>query len=58
VARGDLSDHEVSLDLAVDIAFGTMWYRLMSHHARMDAGLARQLTATLRKRLSPAADPR
>ncbi|WP_127355114.1 TetR/AcrR family transcriptional regulator [Actinacidiphila soli] len=54
VERGDLSDAEVSLDLAVDFAFGTMWYRLLSHHAPVDAGLARQITAALRKLLSPA----
>jgi AcrR family transcriptional regulator len=53
VERGDLSDSEVPLDLAVDFAFGTMWYRLLSHHAPVDAELAGQLTAALRKMLSP-----
>lgn len=53
VERGDLSDAEVPLDLAVDFAFGTMWYRLLSRHAPVDADLAGQLTAALRRMLSP-----
>jgi AcrR family transcriptional regulator len=53
VERGDLSDTEVPLNLAVDFAFGTMWYRLLSRHAPVDADLAGQLTAALRKMLSP-----
>ncbi|WP_405722291.1 TetR/AcrR family transcriptional regulator [Streptomyces sp. NBC_01537] len=53
VERGDLSDAEVPLDLAVDFAFGTMWYRLLSRHAPVDADLAGQLTSALRKMLSP-----
>ena len=53
VERGDLSDAEVPLDLAVDFAFGTMWYRLLSRHAPVDADLASQLTTALRKMLSP-----
>jgi AcrR family transcriptional regulator len=53
VERGDLSDAEVPLDLAVDFAFGTMWYRLLSRHALVDADLAGQLTAALRRMLSP-----
>lgn len=54
VERGDLSDSGVALDLAVDFAFGTMWYRLLSHHAPVDAELAGHLTAALAKLLSPS----
>lgn len=46
VARGELAE-AASLDLAVDFAFGTMWYRLISHHAPVDAALAEQVTAAL-----------
>jgi len=35
---------DVSLDLVVDFAWGTMWYRMLSHHAPVDAGLAREVT--------------
>jgi len=44
VERGELSDADVSLDLVVDFAFGTMWYRLISHHGPVDADLAGQIT--------------
>lgn len=50
-AGGELSEASVSLDLAVDFAFGTMWYRLISHHAPVDSGLAEQVTAALAKLL-------
>jgi AcrR family transcriptional regulator len=46
VERGELTA-SVPLDLAVDFAFGTMWYRLISHHAPVDAGLADQITQAL-----------
>ncbi|NUR00757.1 MAG: TetR/AcrR family transcriptional regulator [Streptomyces sp.] len=46
VERGEL-DEAVPLDLAVDFAFGTMWYRLISHHAPADAELAEQITQAL-----------
>ena len=36
VGSGELSGHEVTLDLAVDICFGTTWYRLISHHAPVE----------------------
>jgi AcrR family transcriptional regulator len=54
VERGQLSDRDVSLDLAVDFAFGTMWYRLMSHHAPVDAALARDITTAIQRLLAPA----
>jgi AcrR family transcriptional regulator len=47
VARGELAAEDWELDLAVDFAFGTMWYRLISHHAPVDASLAEQITAAL-----------
>ncbi|WP_269856613.1 TetR/AcrR family transcriptional regulator [Streptomyces sp. RPT161] len=53
VERGELSDGEVPLDLAVDLAFGTMWYRLISHHAPVDDDLAAQLSRTLWRLLRP-----
>jgi AcrR family transcriptional regulator len=61
VARGELED-TVPLDLAVDFAFGTMWYRLISHHAPVDAELADQVTLALatllgRRRPGPAPAP-
>ncbi|WP_433893169.1 TetR/AcrR family transcriptional regulator [Streptomyces sp. CA-111067] len=56
VARGELSDRTVPLELAVDFAFGTMWYRLMSKHAPIDDELAGQITTALATMLHPA-DP-
>lgn len=38
---------DVPLDLVVDFAWGTMWYRMLSHHAPIDAGLAREVTAAV-----------
>ncbi|MFQ6395759.1 TetR/AcrR family transcriptional regulator [Nocardia sp. KC 131] len=34
----------VPLDLVVDFAFGAMWYRLLSHHAPVDATMASAVT--------------
>jgi AcrR family transcriptional regulator len=48
VARGELSN-EVPLDLAVDIAFGVLWYRLLGQHAPIDDALAGQITDGLRR---------
>ncbi len=53
VRRGELSDGEVPLDLAVDFAFGTMWYRLISHHAPVDDDLAAGLSRALWRLLRP-----
>ncbi|MER0444796.1 TetR/AcrR family transcriptional regulator [Streptomyces sp. Edi4] len=48
VARGQLrGDGAVSLDLAVDIAFGVMWYRLLSGHAPVDGALASEIADAL-----------
>jgi AcrR family transcriptional regulator len=46
VERGELTA-TVPLDLVVDFAFGTMWYRLISHHAPVDTELAAQITRAL-----------
>ncbi|MEU1787419.1 TetR/AcrR family transcriptional regulator [Streptomyces sparsogenes] len=56
VRQGELSEDAVSLDLAVDLAFGVMWYRLLSRHAPVDAGLAREMSAALRRLLAPAGE--
>jgi AcrR family transcriptional regulator len=41
----------VGLDLATDIVFGVMWYRVLSGHAPVDQGLADDLTATVTRLL-------
>ncbi|KAK1181127.1 TetR/AcrR family transcriptional regulator [Streptomyces sp. NBS 14/10] len=53
VRQGKLSEHAASLDLAVDLAFGVMWYRLMSRHAPVNAELAHEVSAALRLLLAP-----
>ncbi|WP_329173998.1 TetR/AcrR family transcriptional regulator [Streptomyces sp. NBC_01477] len=55
VEDGALSEEAVPLDLAVDFAFGTMWYRLISRHAPVDSGLAEQMTTALATLLRPGA---
>ncbi|UWE11813.1 TetR/AcrR family transcriptional regulator [Actinacidiphila bryophytorum] len=55
VADGSLSDEAASLDLAVDFAFGTMWYRLISRHGVVDSALAGEITAALATLLHPGA---
>ncbi|MFJ5614332.1 TetR/AcrR family transcriptional regulator [Streptomyces sp. NPDC093221] len=52
VERGELAGEDRTLDLAVDFAFGAMWYRLISHHAPVDASLGEQITTALAKLLS------
>ncbi|MBD0740570.1 TetR family transcriptional regulator [Streptomyces sp. CBMA29] len=52
VERGELAGEDQTLDLAVDFAFGTMWYRLISHHAPVDTSLAEQIATALAKLLS------
>lgn len=47
VERGELSDTGTDLDLLVDFAFGTMWYRLISHHAPVDTALAERITGAV-----------
>ncbi|MGW1742490.1 TetR/AcrR family transcriptional regulator [Nocardia sp. NPDC001965] len=57
VDAGDLAP-TTALDLVVDFAFGTMWYRLLSRHAPVDAALAREITAALAATLAPRAEGR
>lgn len=52
VERGELSAR-IPLPLAVDFAFGTMWYRLISHHAPVDAESAGQITDAVAALLRP-----
>ncbi|OIV35685.1 TetR family transcriptional regulator [Mangrovactinospora gilvigrisea] len=53
VERGELAQQPpVSLDLAVDFAFGTMWYRLLDRHGPVDEALAAEITAGLSKLLT------
>jgi AcrR family transcriptional regulator len=44
--RGELSP-SVDIDFLVDLAFGTLWYRILSDHAPLDRRFAGQLAATL-----------
>ncbi|MGW4774314.1 TetR/AcrR family transcriptional regulator [Nocardia sp. NPDC004278] len=43
----------VPLDLVVDFAFGAMWYRLLSHHAPVNAALAKDVTTGIATMLAP-----
>jgi AcrR family transcriptional regulator len=45
--------HGIPLDLAVDLVFGTMWYRVLSGHAPVDQHLADQLSTTVSTLLGP-----
>ncbi|MEU5864287.1 TetR/AcrR family transcriptional regulator [Nonomuraea sp. NPDC047529] len=38
---------DVDLELAVDMVFGAMWYRLMNRHAPVDESLADEVTTML-----------
>jgi AcrR family transcriptional regulator len=56
---GQLGDG-ASLDLAVDLVWGTMWYRTLSRHAPVDERLAEELAAAVIRLLgrpAPAARP-
>ena len=41
------------LDLAVDVVWGTMWYRTLSKHRPVDAALADELTEAVVRMLGP-----
>ncbi|MGY4102787.1 TetR/AcrR family transcriptional regulator [Nocardia sp. R16R-3T] len=43
----------VPLDLVVDFVFGAMWYRLLSHHAPVNAALAKDVTSSVAAMLAP-----
>jgi AcrR family transcriptional regulator len=51
VNRGEISP-AVSLDLVVDFAFGTMWYRLLSRHAPVNDELADEVTDAIARLLA------
>ncbi|MEV4560792.1 TetR/AcrR family transcriptional regulator [Kitasatospora sp. NPDC049285] len=52
-ADGALAPH-LTPDLAVDLVFGTLWYRLLATRDPLDVTLAEQLTATLLRAAPPA----
>lgn len=43
----------VPLELVVDFAFGAMWYRLLGHHAPVNAALAKDVTTGIAAMLAP-----
>ena len=45
--------HGIELDLAVDLAWGTMWYRTLSKHAPVDEALADELTEAIMRLAGP-----
>jgi AcrR family transcriptional regulator len=45
-ARGEI-EKGVDLDLLVDVAFGTIWYRLLAQHRPLDRRFSDQLTSAL-----------
>jgi AcrR family transcriptional regulator len=51
-ARGQLG-RGASLDLAVDLVWGTMWYRVLSRHAPVDERLAEELADAVVALLGP-----
>ncbi|WP_433434399.1 TetR/AcrR family transcriptional regulator [Nonomuraea sp. CA-141351] len=44
--RGAVPD-DVGLDLAVDLVFGVMWYRLLNRHAEVNSELAEEIAGLL-----------
>jgi AcrR family transcriptional regulator len=46
ISRGEL-DAEADLELACDLVFGPMWYRLLLKHGKLDGRFARQITSTV-----------
>jgi AcrR family transcriptional regulator len=52
VSRGEL-DAQADFELACDLIFGPMWYRLLLKHGRLDARFARQLTSTVLAAFAP-----
>ncbi|MEV1167132.1 TetR/AcrR family transcriptional regulator [Nonomuraea sp. NPDC049784] len=44
--RGAVPD-DVDLDLAVDLVFGVMWYRLLNRHAEVNSELAEEIAGLL-----------
>jgi hypothetical protein len=52
VVRGEL-DAQADIELACDLIFGPMWYRLLLQHGRIDARFARQLTNIVLSAFAP-----
>lgn len=52
------ADSPVDLDLIVDMAWGTMWYRSLSGHAPVDEALADELTDLVLRLLGAGPEPR
>ncbi|MER5998995.1 TetR/AcrR family transcriptional regulator [Nonomuraea angiospora] len=46
LARGAVPD-DVDLELAVDLVFGAMWYRLLNRHAEVNQELAEEIAGLL-----------
>ena len=55
VARGEIAAG-MDLELAIDVVYGVLWYRLMLDHAPLDDTAARQMTALLHRALTGQAD--
>lgn len=53
VDAGTLTE-AVPLKLVVDFAWGTMWYRLLSHHGPINAALAKDIANAIGLMLSPS----
>ena len=51
-ASGQIGDG-IELDLAVDLAWGTMWYRTLSKHAPVNEALADDLTEAIMRLAGP-----
>ena len=52
--RDGLVGGDTDLDLATDMVWGTMWYRVLSRHAPVDEALADELTEAVLRLLGPA----
>lgn len=50
--RGEI-DAQTDLDLACDLIFGPMWYRLLLKHAKLDPRFARQLSSSVIAAFAP-----
>ena len=51
--RAGLVGNGADLDLVTDMVWGTMWYRILSRHARVDAALADEVTEAVLRLLGP-----
>jgi AcrR family transcriptional regulator len=51
--REGLAGKGADLDLVTDMVWGTMWYRVLSRHARVDEALADEVTEAVLRLLGP-----